>query len=77
MQYLSNLDNLEFDGKFYDHGDELKVTEDNEAAAEILARRGDATRVEEGDPKVTSNGTADPLDHDNNGRKGGSKPAAK
>jgi hypothetical protein len=74
MKYLSNLNGLEFDGKFYDQGDELKgVNEDNEAAAEILADRGDVTRVEDGDPKVTSNATTDALDHDGDGRKGGSK----
>lgn len=71
MKYLSNLDSLEFDGKFYAHGDELKTNDDNEAAAEILADRGDVTRVEDGDPKVTSNG--DPLDHDGDGKKGGMK----
>jgi hypothetical protein len=81
MKYLSNLNGLEFDGKFYDQGDELKVTEDTEAAAEILADRGDATRVEVGDPKVTSNAPsgdapADPLDHDGDGKKGGSKAGA-
>jgi hypothetical protein len=71
MKYLSNLNGLEFDGKFYDQGDELKVTDDTEAAAEILADRGDATRVEAGDPKVTSNapsGEPAPRDDDLSGK---------
>lgn len=76
MKYLSNLNGLEFDGKFYDHGDEIKgVNGENLGAVEILATRGDVTRLEDADPAVTSN--ADPLDHDNDGKKGGSKPRAK
>ncbi|HYI39998.1 MAG TPA: hypothetical protein VE053_06740 [Allosphingosinicella sp.] len=81
MKYLSNLNGQEFGGKVYDQGDELKVNDDNRAAADILADRGDSTKVEDGDPKVTSNGDSakapDPLDHDADGRKGGSEAGDK
>ena len=56
MKYLSNLNNLDFDGNLYQHGDELAVNNDNRGAAEVLATRGDVTKVEDADPKVTSNG---------------------
>jgi hypothetical protein len=78
MKYLSNLADLEFDGKRYGHGDEVKVSEDNRGAADVLVKRGDLTLVADGDQKSTSNGEpteapSDPLDHDEDGRKGGSK----
>jgi len=55
MKYLSNLNNLDFDGKLYQHGEELDVNDENRGAADILNKRGEATVIEEGDPKVTSN----------------------
>lgn len=55
MKYLSNLNNLDFDGKLYQQGDELTVNDENRGAAEILYNRGNVTKVEDADPEVTSN----------------------
>jgi hypothetical protein len=81
MKYLSNLTDLEFAGKAYDQGAEIKATEENQGALDILVKRGDVTEIGDDDPKVTSNGPSaeapHPLDHDRDGRKGGSEAGDK
>lgn len=56
MKYLSNSDSLEFSGKFYDQGDEIKVGKDEQGAIDFLVANGRVTSLEDDDPKVTANG---------------------